>query len=194
MDASAEHELLLSVARGDEKSFKQLVDIYWWPVYYNILTLTKSTVTAQEFTQDIFLKIWQKRALLAEVDNFMNYVFVAGKNHVISAMRKKVLDTNAALPDDLVETNNSPGLAMDYKETWDAILKVIDSMPKKQQQVMRMSRIEGLSNKEIAERTGLSPSAVKWHIVAGLNTIRIFLATRNREFLLILLSAAVLLY
>jgi len=179
LDPSAEHDLLLRVARGEEKAFKQLVDIYWWRVYYNVLTLTKSAQTAQELTQDIFLKIWQKRELLPEVNDFVNYVYIVGKHQVLSAMRKKILETGAELPEDLAETNNLPELALDYKETWEAILKVIDSMPKKQQQVMRMSRIEGLSNNEISARTGLSLAAVKWHIVAGLNTIRVVMAARG---------------
>jgi RNA polymerase sigma factor (sigma-70 family) len=178
-DPSAEHDLLLRVARGEEKAFKQLVDVYWWPVYYNVLTLTRSAQAAQEFTQDVFLKIWQKRELLSGVNDFMNYVYVVGKHQVLSAMRKKILETGADLPDDLAETNHLPELALDYKETLEAILRVIGSMPAKQQQVMRMSRIEGLSNKEISERTGLSLAAVKWHIVAGLNTIRVFMATRD---------------
>src|SRR5262249_32833130 len=154
--------------------------LYWWPVYYNLLTLTKSAATAQDITQEVFIKIWRKRALLAGVDDFMKYLYVVGKHQMLSAMRKKILDTTAILPDYLAERNHLPELTLDYKETWDAILKVIETMPAKQQQVFRLSRLDGLSNKEIAERTGLSLAAVKWHVVAGLNTIRLFLAGRDR--------------
>lgn len=191
-DATAEHNLLLRVASGEEKAFRELVDGYWWPVYYNVLTLTKSTVTAQELTQDIFLKLWEKKEQLAEVRNFMRFVYVVGKNHVLSAMRKKILTTEPGVPENLLEMNHLPDLSLEYKETWQAVLRAIDSMPAKQQQVFRMSRIEGMSNNEIVERTGLSLSAVKWHIVAGLNTVRIFLASHTGEFLLIVLANFIL--
>ena len=131
LDPSAEHDLLLRVARGEEKAFKQLVDVYWWPVYYNVLTLTKSAQTAQEFTQDVFLKIWEKRGLLSGVNDLMGYIYVIGKHHVLSAMRKKILETRAEMPEDLVETNNLPEQALDYKETREAILRVIEGMPKR---------------------------------------------------------------
>ncbi|WP_431209898.1 RNA polymerase sigma factor [Puia sp. P3] len=85
----------------------------------------------------------------------------------------------AFLPEDLAETNHLPELSLEYKETWQTVLRAIEAMPAKQQQVFRMSRIEGLTNNEIAERTGLSLSAVKWHIVAGLNTLRMFLAAQG---------------
>ncbi|MBS1603635.1 MAG: sigma-70 family RNA polymerase sigma factor [Bacteroidetes bacterium] len=179
LDAGAERMLLLRVARGDGKAFREMVDHYWWPVYYNVLTLTKNTATAEELTQDIFLKLWEKRAQLAEVRDFMSFVFILGRNQVFSAMRRKILGTEPHLPEDLAETDNLPQLSLEYKETWRAVLQAIDSMPAKQQQVFRMSRIEGMTNNEIVERTGLSLSAVKWHIVAGLNTLRIFLASRE---------------
>lgn len=194
LDASAERNLLLMVSRGDEKAFRELVDHYWWPVYYNVLTLTKSTVTAQELTQDIFLKLWQKREQLAGVRDFMSFVYIVGKNQVFSAMRKKICETQPGLPDDLAETTHLPELRLDYKQTWEAILQAIETMPGKQQQVFRMSRIDGLSNSEIAGRTGLSLSAVKWHIVAGLNTIRIFLASRQVEFALVIVLVTSLFY
>lgn len=185
-DAIAERDLLRRVSKGEEKAFRDLVDHYWWPVYYNVLTLTKSTVTAQELTQDIFLKLWEKKEQLADVRNFMSFVYVVGKNQVLSAMRKKILSTEPDLPESLPETHHSPEHTLEYKETWQTVMRAIDSMPAKQQQVFRMSRIEGLSNNEIVERTGLSLSAVKWHIVAGLNTIRLFLASRTGEYLLLL--------
>jgi len=179
LDAGAERMLLIRVSRGDGKAFRELVDHYWWPVYYNVLTLTKNAATAEELTQDIFLKLWGKREQLAEIRDFMNFVFVLGRNQVLSAMKRKILGTEPHLPEDLAETNNLPELSLEYKETWRAVLRAIDSMPAKQQQVFRMSRIEGMTNNEIAERTGLSLSAVKWHIVAGLNTLRIFLASQE---------------
>lgn len=192
LDATDQHNLLLRVARGEEKAFRELVDHYWWSVYYNVLTLTKSSVTAQELTQDVFLKLWQKRDQLSDVRDFMAFIYVVGRNQVLSAMRKKIWAAEADLPEDLVETDHLPDLSLEYKETWQAVLQAIDSMPAKQQQVFRMSRIEGLSNNDIVQRTGLSLSAVKWHIVAGLNTVRIFLASRNLEYVLVILTTILL--
>jgi RNA polymerase sigma-70 factor (ECF subfamily) len=189
LDVKTEQDLLLGVAQGDEKAFRKLVDAFWWPVFYNTLTLTKNTDTAQEFTQDVFLKIWQQKHLLPDVKDFLSYVFIVGKHYVISAMRKKIMATDTTIPDYLEEKRNLPELELEYKETWKILLKIIDMMPKKQQQVFRMSRIDGLSNKEIAEATGLSIAAVKWHIVAGLNAIRIYLAAQNIDGWLILLTS-----
>ena len=192
LNTTAERNLLLMVSHGDEKAFRELVDRYWWPVYYNVLTLTKSTVTAQEITQDIFLKLWEKREQLADVRDFMGFVYVVGKNQVRSAMRKKILAVELHLPEDLAETSHLPELSLEYKETWQTVIRAIDSMPSKQKQVFHMSRIEGMSNNEIVERTGLSLSAVKWHIVAGLNTVRIFLASQKGEYVLAVLASILL--
>ena len=188
LDAMAEKDLLLKVSRGDEKAFRELVDHYWWPVYYNVLSLTKSSTTAQEITQDIFLKLWQKKEVLKDVRDFMVYVYVVGKNLVLTALKKKIRESQSIMPEHLAETQQLPDLSLEYKETWRVVMQAIDAMPAKQQQVFRLSRIEGLSNSQIAQKTGLSLPAVKWHIVAGLNTIRIFLASQTGEILFFLFA------
>jgi RNA polymerase sigma-70 factor (ECF subfamily) len=183
----SESDLLRSVANGDEKAFRQLVDTYWKRVYNNTLALTKDTVKAQEITQDIFLKIWQKRDRLVEVNSFMHFVYVVGRNQVISEMRKKLSDTvSTDSAQDILENRNLPDMELQYKETWQMILEAINTMPARQQEVFKLSRIEGLSNKEIAEKLGLSIAAVKWHIVAGLNTLRGYLAIHAGENLLVI--------
>jgi len=181
LDATVEKNLLLKVSRGDEKAFRELVDHYWWPVYYNVLALAKNADIAQEITQDIFLKLWQRRDQLPDVRDFMAYVYVVGKHLVLTALKKRIMETSAQWPENMPEPQQLPDLSLEYRETWRMIMQAIDAMPAKQQQVFRMSRLEGLSNKEIAARTGLSLAAVKWHIVAGLNTIRITLASQARK-------------
>ncbi|BAV07554.1 RNA polymerase ECF-type sigma factor [Filimonas lacunae] len=180
------------MAGGDETAFKQLVDLYWLRVFRNILALTKQTETAQEITQDIFLKIWQHRDKLLEIKDLMAYIYVLGRNQVFSAMRKKLLETVdvGRGQEDFAESRNLPELELEYKETWRLIHQAIDHMPPKQQEVFRLSRIEGLSNQEIAQKLNVSNSTVKSHIVAGLNTVRVHLATSGGDHVLLYLLIA----
>lgn len=173
--------MLSQIASGDECAFKQLVDENWAIVFRNILTLTKRPEIAQEITQDIFLKLWQQRTKLPEINDFMAYVYVLGRNKVISSMRSKLLATVPIDREDFAESRNLPELELEYKETLQLIMVAIDRMPNRQREIFKLSRIKGLSNQEIADKLGVSVAAVKWQIVAGLNTVRLFLSNKQKS-------------
>ncbi len=86
-------EILLRVSQGDEQAFEKLVYQYSEKVFFHALTFVKTWEQAEETVQDIFLKIWEKRKILAEVENFDNYLFIVSKNFLISAIRKKLVQS-----------------------------------------------------------------------------------------------------
>jgi RNA polymerase sigma-19 factor, ECF subfamily len=175
-----ERQLLQSIAADDQQAFHQLVDLHWSRVYYNTVRLVRSSQTAQEITQDIFLKIWKQRARLTEIQNFTAYINVAGRNQVISAMRKKLAKADS-LSDDLMEADElmeekpAPDQQLQYKETHRLVMSGVACLPPQQQLTFTMSRMEGLSHEEIARTLGLSKNTVKGHIVLALNFLRTYL-------------------
>lgn len=166
-----EYQLLLSVAAGDQQAFHLLVDMHWRRVYGNTLTLVKSPAIAQEITQDIFLKIWTQRERLIGVQRFKQYIYVIGRNQVISAMRKRLADTTS-LPEDIPEDRFVPDQQLQCKETYRLIMDGVAQLTRQQQMVFTMSRMQGLSHEEIAQELQLSRNTVKGHIVLALNFLR----------------------
>ena len=171
-DIEGERQILEAVAAGDEKAFRTLVEAYWSRVYFNTLTLVKSTAVAQELTQDIFLKIWLQREKLREVQNFSNYIYVVGRNQVIAALRKKIIDTAAADTAALREDMLSPDLRLEGKEAYKMLMEGVERLTPQQKLVFKLSRLEGLSHEEIARQMGLSKNTVKVHMVIALNFLR----------------------
>ena len=50
--------------------------------------------------------------------------------------------------------------------------KAILKLPKQQQLIFKMSRVDGLSHQEIADQLQISPNTVKNHIVEALKKLR----------------------
>lgn len=167
--------LLRAVADGDQHAFRSLVEAYWSRVFGNTLALVKSTMIAQELTQDIFLKIWTHREKLATVDSFVHYIYVVGRNQVISAMRKKVSETVSVDDEDLAEDLFLPDLQFELKETYNLIWEGVEHLTPQQKLVFKMSRQQGLSHEDIAARLNLSKNTVKVHMVAALNALRVYI-------------------
>ena len=186
-----ERELLAQVAAGDETAFRTMLRFYHPRVFSHALTFTKSYPEAEEITQDIFLRIWQQREKLPEIENFRNYLYISGRNQIISAMRKQIMKTDTAAEDPM-EDILIPDQQYQYKETYALILKAVDKLPPRQKEVFTMSRLEHLSHEQIAEKLNISKAAVNWHIVQALNTLRAYLASYPE--VLILLIATIPMY
>lgn len=80
---------LVSTSRGDQVAFTMLLRSHWNKVYTQALTYLKSPELGQEITQDVFVKIWNVREKLDQVENFSDYLFIISRNEIISALRKK---------------------------------------------------------------------------------------------------------
>jgi RNA polymerase sigma-70 factor (ECF subfamily) len=170
-----EKELLTRVAQSDESAFALLVDAYRNKVFSHALTYIKSYETAEELVQDIFMKVWTNRHRLPEVEQFKNYLFILGRNQLVSAIRKKVTITTSPDNADLTEDLLLPDKQYHYKETYTGIMKGIQRLSPRQKEVFILSRIEHLSYEEISGRLGISKSAVKFHIILALNFLREYL-------------------
>jgi len=167
-----ERQVLAAVAAGDEKAFRVLVEAYWSRVYYNTLTLVKTPAVAQDLTQDIFLKIWLQRNRLPEVESFKKYVYVVGRNQVIAALRKKILETADADVTALREDLQAPDLRLEGKDAYKMLMEGVERLTPQQKLIFKLSRLDGLSHEQIAQKLGLSKNTVKVHMVIALNFLR----------------------
>lgn len=172
--------LLDAIAKGSAQAFSILFDKYWNLVYTNTLTLVRSVPLAEDLTQEIFFKIWETRDKLEDIDNFKTWLYVVGRNRVVSEMRKKVASSGEDRLEELTDRYELPSLELEMKDTYRLILDGIGYLPKKQQQIFRMSRFEGLSHQQIAQQMGISRETVKWHIVTAINTLKNYLHHQNR--------------
>jgi RNA polymerase sigma-70 factor (ECF subfamily) len=169
-----ENDLLARVAAGDQLAFAEMVRRYWNTIYSHGLVYLKSVPRAEEITQDVFMKVWTGREKLPEVRNLDNYLFIIARNHIFNEARKKI---NLIYGDvrDRAETSFLPDLQTEYKESYQQLLKGIELLPEKRRQVFKLSRLEGLSNEQIATRLGIHKDTVYQYLVKSLLFLRTYM-------------------
>lgn len=173
-----EQELLEQIARGDESAFTQLVDAYWRKIYGHALAYSKSVPLAEELTQDTFIAIWVNRGKLSSIENFPGYLYTILRNKLINAVRRK-LSTTPVENEPLEETRWRPDIQMEYRQTYDILLKGIEELPPARKKVFMMSRMEGKSYEQIGEELQISRNTVKEHIARALNFLRSYFAQHH---------------
>jgi RNA polymerase sigma-70 factor (ECF subfamily) len=187
--ASLDEQVLLEqLAAGNEQALRHIMDRYWFKLYRYAVTVVHSPQAAQEIVQDVFIRIWHKRETLAGVNSLDNYLFITGRNQVISAMRRQLQATTPDTPETLVETALPPDRRAEYRDLDRLLHRAIDRLPPQQKRVITMSRLEGMSHDLIAEEIGISRETVKKHVMAGLTSIRTYLYVQGGELLLLAMA------
>ena len=152
-------------------------------MYGTTLRLTKSPEQAKDLAQDIFVRLWESREKLKEVQNPQSYIYILSRNLVMDFLRKKVFDTSNV--DYLISYFKSdaagPQEKAELKELQDLLNEAVEALPERQKQVFRLSRDEGLTHEQIAGRLGISAVSSKTYIVRALQQIRDFVASRSDE-------------
>lgn len=192
-----DEELVCLVADGNEQAFTELVNRLWRNCYFHALTYSHSPQKAEEITQEIFIQVWNNRNKLKEINHFQSWFKVVARNKIISALRGKLTEISGLseiqedTTDTVVETFMVPDRQMEYRESYQILLKGIEMMPEKRKEVFKLSRLEGLSNLEIADQLKIHPVTVSQYLSKSLAFLKTYLAEHEVEVVLgiILLGA-----
>ena len=171
-----ELEIITFVSKGDEKAFVELFDHYRDKIYGVALKLTRTATLAEEIVEDVFLKIWLKRADLLKIENFSAYLFIITRNHVYRSL-KQIANNYQTV--ELIE--NSQSIASDNIEDYvigreyDSLLHdALSHLPKQQRQVYSLIKEHGLKREEAAVVLHLKPETIKFHLAEAMKNIRSF--------------------
>jgi RNA polymerase sigma-70 factor (ECF subfamily) len=184
-------ECFQRLARGDASAFETIFEFYKKRVFGLALKMLKSETEAEEIVQDVFLSIWLAKANLSYINDPEAYLFTITYNTIYTRLKKasrnrELLNT---IIHHLTEIQNTTDETVAAHETGELINEAIQQLPPQQRAVYELSKQEGLSYNEIAERMHLSRNTVRNHLSEAMKTIRTFL----KKAALLLMSLVVLL-
>ncbi|MEZ2444150.1 RNA polymerase sigma factor [Chitinophaga sp. RCC_12] len=166
--------LLRRFREGDEEALRSLLDLLGPRVLGYCRKKVGIEEDAEELLLDIFLKLWHFRAKLDETADIQVLLFTIARNHILNFIRNKVSRRLMTTDPEhaLLQPADSILHRLDYNELYKQYQGVLDSLGDKQQAVFRMSREEGLSHREIADKLGISIRTVEAHIHSSLKVIK----------------------
>lgn len=161
-----------SLAKGDELAFEKLYKLYFPRLHSFSFKIINDSGLAKDVVQNVFIKIWETRTSFS-FENPEAFIYRMVRNASINYIRHlKVVDNLKSRVKDqylgeelyyIDMVGNEPYILIE-KELEDKILEVMNSLPDKCLTVFRMSRIEGLKNREIADQLEISIKSVEKHI------------------------------
>lgn len=128
---------------------------------------------AKDVVQDVFLKLWQKRDELGNVENIEAFAMRMTRNRCLDVIRaNKTIPISAETDRKMKEEIVDVHLQFENTESVTQIKTLIDRLPDLQQTVMKMRDIEQLSYEEIAEITHLELNAIRVNLSRARKKVR----------------------
>lgn len=159
----------------DSKSFKEVYDSYWPILYLHAYKMLRDKDEAKDLLQDLFIHVWENKSEI-RFDQIRPYLYVSLRNRIINRyahtkVKNKYLDKVKNLPiQDLLYNHVEEGLIL--KELENRIEEGVKQLPKRMQEIFRLSREEYFNHSEIAEQLNISTHTVKKTINRALKEIR----------------------
>jgi RNA polymerase sigma-70 factor (ECF subfamily) len=174
MSNSEDIILVELLKRSGFSAFDALFHKYSSSLYAFALSITRNQFAAEEITQLVFLKIWEKRAKIDQHFSFKSFLFSVAYHETISWLRKedsekRRIGTYAQIASHLT---NETEYAVEFSNLEMLVESLIDSMPEKRKEIFRLSREQGFSNKEIAEKLNISIKTVENQMTSALKYLR----------------------
>lgn len=173
---------------GDETAFRDIYLHFSPKIYRFAFSYLKDKEHAEEIVQETFLCLWENRRKFGDERPLAPYLFTITKRLVLDQLRKKISTAN-------LRTKLLAKISEHHNETEEQIIfsdmlvyaeKAIRELPQQQQTVFRLSRVEGLSYDEIADRLSLSRNTVKNHLVVAVKKLKASFSNQEINFLLLL--------
>lgn len=127
--------------------------------------------TADDILQDIFLKIQTRLGQLEDGSKLQSWIFLMARNAVIDHYRQR--KQTVEVPETLVVENQADD--PDLEGLKRAFRRMIDSMPEPYREALVLTEFEGLTQKELAERLGISLSGAKSRVQRGREQLKTML-------------------
>lgn len=162
---------------SDEAWLSHVFEQYQRPLLGYAKHLMGDNDRAGDVVQDTFVRLCAQPRSQIE-DRVRAWLYAVCRNRALDILKKenrmKALDESASSP---ASGEADPQRAAEKREAAHQADSLIDGLPARQQEVIRLKVESGLSYREISELTGLSVSNVGYLLHTGLKSIRTRLAT-----------------
>src|SRR5262245_38232117 len=175
MNSEAITQLLNQIQAGSEEALLQLHEQFATPVYSVAYRVLGNPQDAEEATQDVFLRLWDKANTFdPQRGNFTSWLLTIARRVAIDRLRKR----ERRDPSNSVSMDEEPYLwettliGEDMTELQRSLLSVLNQLPKEQQEAIFLAYFHGMSHSDISAYLGKPLGTVKSHIRLGMQKLR----------------------
>ena len=162
-------DLIQRILDGDEDAFTALVNKYQKPVHALVWRKIGDFHTAEEITQDVFLKVYKRLSTLKRPDHFPGWLYVIATRHCIAWLRKKQPPTkslDAMSTTDLeeicysqYEADRDEEAAIEHRR--EIVKRLLQKLPESERTVVTLFYLAEMTSEEVSAFLGVSSNTIR---------------------------------
>jgi len=182
-------DLMMSLRGDNGHAFAEIYDRYWKKLLAIAYHHCKNKTIAEEIVQEVFIGLWNRRKVLC-IDNLNAYLATAVRLSVFKQYLRQKRRTQI-----MAQTADPVVSAWDEEKIYTRFLQqqingIVETLPGQCRLVFKLSRVEGLTIPEVAQKMGIAEKTAEAHLTKALKTLKLKL---NRPCLWIILLIKILL-
>ena len=165
------------VKAGDENALATLYDQYSSMLFGMLMRILKDSQAAEEVLQDLFLQLWRKPEQFdASRGTLPAWLTVIGRNRAISRLRgrpkREMLEYTDGFFTNTLASSHDIESEVSRTQLLDTVKLAMARLPEEQRQAIELAYFEGMTQTEIAARTGSPLGTVKTRVRTGMQSLK----------------------
>jgi RNA polymerase sigma-70 factor (ECF subfamily) len=168
---------------GDDLAFVTLYNRYKRQIYVFCLRMLLNKEAAMDCVQEVFLRVYEHRRQLKQVQRFSSWLYAIARNQCLSAFRRSKHEAAEEVDLEMISgpVGEAPDELLERQESIDLVGRYLAQLKLEYREVLVLREFQGLSYKEIAEALGDSESAIKSRIFKARQRLFVLLKPILRE-------------
>ncbi|MBD9091276.1 MAG: RNA polymerase sigma-70 factor [Bacteroides oleiciplenus] len=167
--------LLQSLTEGSFPAFEKLYNLYSGKLYNFMMRISSGNqYMAEEVVQQTFIRVWEVRERIDPAENFISYLCTIARNMSMNMYQHQTVEyiyteyllKSSSDRDQQTEENTDLRFLNDYIDS------LAEELPPSRKKIFLLSKRQGYTNKEIAEKMGISESTVATQLSLAVKFMR----------------------
>ncbi|CAN5559428.1 sigma-70 family RNA polymerase sigma factor [soil metagenome] len=169
--------ILQRVADGEQSAVQECLTKYGGLVWSIARKMLRNSDEAEDAVQEIFVDVWKNAGRFDETKSSeTTFIAMIARRRLIDKIRYSTRRISAdSLDDVLLEPFTRADKELQISLEAQQAAEAMRNLRPEQQQVLRLSIIQGMSHQEISDATGMPLGTVKTHARRGILQVREFL-------------------
>ena len=154
-------DLVRALKGGNAWALEALFESYHIRVFNFCYGYLHCKEESEEVVQDVFVKLWTYRQQIDTEASINGLIFKIAKNLTLNKIRDNQKFRSTVSVEHIINPTNCTEETILFREMEQELMKAIETLPPKRKEVFKLSRLSGLSNKEISEQMNISINTVE---------------------------------
>lgn len=160
---------------AEEHAFEQMFTTHYKGMYSYAYTILKDDINAEEITQNVFAKLWEKKSLVVIQSTLQGYLYRMVHNDCMNLLKHEAVKAKFEKEKTYTMKSESDNASKKILsgQLEERFTEALRELPEQCRTIFQLSRFEDLKYREIAQHLGIAEKTVENQMGKALKMLRI---------------------